>query len=75
MKFEERLTDLEAIVAKLEGVELPLEDALALFERGIGLVRELTRQLDEVERRLETLVRDADGKLEVRPLDERRRDG
>jgi len=39
MKFEERLNDLESIVAKLEGAELPLEDALALFRgRNVGIV-------------------------------------
>ncbi|MGH7819772.1 MAG: exodeoxyribonuclease VII small subunit [Candidatus Binatia bacterium] len=74
MKFEQRLTDLEGIVEKLEGADLPLEDALALFEKGIGLVRELTRQLDEVEKRLEALVRNDGGTLELRPLDEPERD-
>jgi exodeoxyribonuclease VII small subunit len=74
MKFEQRLTDLEGIVEKLEGAELPLEEALTLFEKGIGLVRELTRQLDDVERRLEALVRNEGGALELRPLDEPQRD-
>lgn len=69
MKFEQRLADLEQIVERLEGAELPLEEALELFEKGVGLVRELGRQLDEVERRLEMLVRTADGDLEVRDLE------
>jgi exodeoxyribonuclease VII small subunit len=74
MKFEERLGDLEAIVGKLEASDLPLEEALALFEKGIGLVRDLTRQLDEVERRLEALVRSDDGTLSLQTLDESERD-
>jgi exodeoxyribonuclease VII small subunit len=73
MKFEERLNDLESIVAKLEGAELPLEDALALFEKGIGLVRALTAQLDEVERKLEVLTRNATGDPELREMEESKR--
>jgi len=73
MKFEERLNDLESIVAKLEGAELPLEDALALFEKGIGLVRALTAQLDEVERKLEVLTRNAAGDPELREMEESKR--
>ncbi len=74
MKFEERLGDLEAIVAKLEGSELPLEEALALFEKGVGLVRELSKQLDEVERRLEVLVRGVEGGVELQELEEPKRE-
>lgn len=66
MKFEERLKELEGIVERLEDGELPLEEALELFEKGVGTVRELTKQLDDVERRLERLVRNAEGALEVR---------
>jgi exodeoxyribonuclease VII small subunit len=73
MKFEERLNDLESIVAKLEGAELPLEDALALFEKGIGLVRALTAQLDEVEKKLEVLTRNAAGDAELREMEEPKR--
>jgi exodeoxyribonuclease VII small subunit len=75
MKFEERLSDLEAIVQKLEGSELPLEDALALFEKGIGLVRELSAHLEEVERKLEVLTRNAAGDVELREMEEPKRDG
>ena len=73
MKFEERLNDLESIVEKLEAAELPLEDALALFEKGIGLVRALTAQLDEVERKLEVLTRNAAGDPELREMVEPKR--
>lgn len=68
MKFEQGLSDLEGIVERLEAAELPLEEALALFEKGIGLVRGLTKQLDEVERKLETLTKNAVGEVELRTL-------
>lgn len=74
MKFEERLADLDSIVEKLEGEELPLEDALALFEKGVALVRNLTKQLDQVERRLEVLVRTGDGGIETRVIEEPERE-
>lgn len=70
MKFEDRLSELEGIVEKLEGSDLPLEEALTLFEKGVGLVRELGKQLDEVDRRLEILVRDENGELALKGLAE-----
>ena len=73
MKFEERLGDLEAIVEKLEAAELPLEEALALFEKGIALVRQLATQLDEVERKLEVLTRNAAGEPVLREMEEPKR--
>jgi len=75
MKFDERLSDLEGIVQKLEGSDLPLEEALALFEKGIGLVRELSAHLEEVERKLEVLTRNAAGDVELREMEEPKRDG
>jgi len=73
MKFEERLNDLEGIVERLEAAELPLEDALALFEKGVGLVRALTAQLDEVEKKLEVLTRNAAGDPVLREMEEPKR--
>lgn len=70
MKFEDRLKELEGIVERLEDGELPLEEALGLFEKGVGFVRELTKQLDDVEQRLEVLARNAEGALEVREAEE-----
>ena len=49
--FEEALSDLERIVSKLESGELPLEQAMELFERGLNLARRCQEQLASVERR------------------------
>jgi len=68
MKFEQGLADLEGIVDRLEGAELPLEEALALFEKGIGLVRGLSKQLDEVEKKLEVLTKNAVGDAQLREM-------
>ena len=69
VRFEDALHDLEATVQRLESGELSLEDALAAFERGVGLVRVLNEKLAEVEQRVEVLMRDSQGRLRTRALD------
>ena len=63
--FDGILEDLQQIVDRLEGGDLPLEDSLRAFERGMDLSRRGQRILDQAERRVELLLRD--GTLE--PLD------
>lgn len=69
-RFEDGLAELETIVRTLEQGALPLEDSLAAFERGMALVQGLSRILDEVEQRVEVLLRQADGSVLRRPLEE-----
>ncbi len=69
-KFEDALAELEGVVRRLEQGELPLEESLAAFERGIALVRLLSERLAQVEQRVEVLLRTEGGKLTVRPLDD-----
>jgi exodeoxyribonuclease VII small subunit len=66
--FEEALAELEGLVQRLEQGELPLEESLAAFERGMALVRQLGTRLDDISRRVEVLLRAADGSLATRPL-------
>ena len=68
-KFDQSMAELEAIVARLEAGELPLEEALAAFEAGVALVRTLNQRLSEAEARVELLTRDANGKLQLQPMD------
>ena len=68
--FEEGMKKLEGIVGRLEQGNLPLEESLDAFEEGIGLLRVLHQRLGEVERRVEVLVRDADGVLRLSEGDE-----
>ncbi len=67
-KFEEELADLEGIVTQIDSGELSLEDSIAAFERGVALVRSLNQKLDEVERRVEVLIRDSRGELKRSPF-------
>ena len=66
--FDQGMAELEQIVQRLETGELPLEEALAAFETGIGLVRMLNQRLSEAETRIEVLTRDNDGSVRLQPL-------
>jgi exodeoxyribonuclease VII small subunit len=66
-KFEDELADLENVVAQIDSGELSLEESIAAFERGVGLVRTLNQKLDEVERRVEVLTRSGQGELRTAP--------
>ena len=67
-KFEDALAELEGLVQRLEKGELPLEESLAAFERGMALVRQLGDRLTQVEERVEKLLRSETGKLMLAPL-------
>ena len=53
--FEAAIAELESIVKKLEEGELPLEQSLELYERGMKLSRFCHSRLEEAERRIEVL--------------------
>jgi exodeoxyribonuclease VII small subunit len=55
LSYEQAFSELEAIVAALEGEEHPLEDGLALFERGQALARRCARLLDQAELKVQQL--------------------
>ncbi len=68
-KFEDALNKLEKIVSKLEEGDIPLEDSLKLFEEGIRLSRLCNQKLDEVEKKVEVLMKSKDGILKVEPFE------
>jgi exodeoxyribonuclease VII small subunit len=55
--LEKSLEELEALVARLEGGDLPLEQALKEFERGMKLTRQCQTALQEAEQKVEILLR------------------
>ncbi len=59
--FEAALKKLEEVVEKLESGEISLDQSLKLFEQGIGLVRQCSQRLDEVESKVQMLVSDERG--------------
>lgn len=69
-KFESALEELEQVVEQLESGELSLEDSLSAFEKGVGLVRFCNQKLNDVEKKIEMLVKDKEGKLQLKELAE-----
>ena len=54
--FEKSLIELEALVAKLEQGDVPLEDALKTFERGVALTRQCQTALRTAQQKVEVLL-------------------
>ena len=69
--FEQALAELESVVHALEDGRLGLDDSLARYERGIGLLKHCHQLLERAERRIELLCGvDAEGNPIVAPFDE-----
>ncbi|MCL2680035.1 MAG: exodeoxyribonuclease VII small subunit [Coriobacteriia bacterium] len=56
MKFNEQLTQLEAIVTQLEGGQLDLEDSLKRYEEGVQLIRSLQEKLASAEQKVQLMM-------------------
>jgi exodeoxyribonuclease VII small subunit len=67
--FEEALKKLEAAVEKLEEGNLPLADALKLFEDGLKASNLCRDRLEEARQRVEVLVKESGGELRLTDLD------
>jgi len=68
--LEKVLERLNGVVERLEKGDVPLEQALAMFEEGVHLAREGQRRLDAAELRIEALVQgvNADGQPAVQSV-------
>jgi exodeoxyribonuclease VII small subunit len=66
--FEKSLAELEALVEKLEQGDVPLEDALKNFERGVQLTRECQTALKAAQQKVEILLK-KNGDAELAPFD------
>jgi exodeoxyribonuclease VII small subunit len=63
--FDAALAEFQRVVAELEAGGQPLEQALALYERGVALQAHLDRLLSDAELRIRRLVERAGGRLET----------
>ncbi|HEV8129303.1 MAG TPA: exodeoxyribonuclease VII small subunit [Candidatus Eisenbacteria bacterium] len=70
--FEAMMQKLQDIVGTLERGNLSLEDSIRSFEEGVDLVKRCTEVLDQAERRIQKLTRDAEGRPAVVPVEEDR---
>ena len=62
------MKQLERIVQELEDGELPLEKAIKKFEEGIKLTRFCSAKLDETEKKVSVLLKNADGQMVTEPF-------
>jgi exodeoxyribonuclease VII small subunit len=69
-EFEKAFQNLEKIVQRLEGEELPLDESLQLFEEGIRLSRFCHQRLEEVEKKIELILADAKGQPVTQPFED-----
>ena len=69
LSFEESMQELESIVKQMELGELPLEDALQRFERGIQLARHSQQKLKQAEQKVQILMGQND-QASLQPFDQ-----
>lgn len=69
-RFEEALADLEVILRELEEGTISLEESLARYERGVGLLRQCYAQLRDAEQRVKLLAGLTEsGTADLKPFD------
>ncbi len=61
--FEESMADLEKIVRRLEAGDISLDDSLSEFEKGVSLLRDCEKKLDEAKGKVEQLIKNASGEI------------
>jgi exodeoxyribonuclease VII small subunit len=69
MSIAKDLNRLEEIVRKLEGEDVELDAALALFEEGVARLRAARERLGAAEVKVQTVLEEADGDLRLSDLD------
>lgn len=66
--FEASLQQLEQLVQQMEQGKLSLEESMQAFEKGVALTRECQQALDKAEQKVQLLMQEANGELEVQPF-------
>jgi exodeoxyribonuclease VII small subunit len=67
--FEQALAELEGLVERLEHGDLPLDEALKMFERGVALTRHCQTSLQAAQQKVEILLKRS-GSAQVEPFEE-----
>ena len=58
--YEQIFVELENIVEKMDSGDISLEKSLELFEKGMGLIKDGKKKLDQAESRVKILIKDSD---------------
>lgn len=69
LTFEERLQQVEALIAKMESGEMPLEEAMQQYEEGLNALNALEKELTAAQQRLTVLRQQSGEDIEV-PMEE-----
>jgi exodeoxyribonuclease VII small subunit len=70
LSFERAIEELESIVKRLEEGKVPLEESIAIYERGESLKRRCEELLRQAEARVDKITTDANGQVTgTEPLD------
>lgn len=69
LTFEERLQQVEALIAKMESGEMPLEEAMQQYEAGLNALSALEKELTAAQQRLTVLRQQSGEDIEV-PMEE-----
>ena len=60
LSFEESIKELTDIVGKIEQGEIPLQDSLEQYEKGMALIKQCRTILQEAEERIEKITKEQD---------------
>ena len=63
MSYEQALARLEQIIRAMENDKIPLAESLTLYEEGVVIVRRLSAELDDAERKIKILQQNAQGEI------------
>ena len=63
MNYEQAQARLEQIIRAMENDKIPLAESLALYEEGVVIVRRLSAELDDAERKIKILQQNAQGEI------------
>ena len=61
--YEQIFIELESIVEKMDSGDISLEKSLELFEKGMGLIKDGKKKLNQAESKVKTLVNDSDSQI------------
>lgn len=63
LTYEQALERLTQIIRAMENDKIPLDESLKLYEEGVVIVRRLSAELDDAERRIKILQQNAQGEI------------
>lgn len=69
ISFEKAMDRLDEIVTQMEGDRMPLDEMVASYEEGMGLLKVCRQRIDAARRRVEIITADAEGKATLATFD------